>query len=261
MSEASGFAAVEARFAAYLRDPTAAAPPADVDPARAAVYARLVFTNVEALLAQCFPVLRQVCDAPQWQALVRDFLARHRAHTPLFPRLPQELAAFLASGARSDDPEWYAELADYEWLETECAQDPREIDELVQIDAAADLLDDVPVLNPLARPRAYRYPVHTIAPGCLPEAPSADPVWLVVYRCRDDRVSFLQLNAVSARLVELLARNDTERNGRKLLLQIADELGHPRPAQLVEAGRSVLTDLVERELVLGARHAFGGVRA
>ncbi len=256
MTKSPGFAAVEAGFAAYLRDPATAAPPADVDPVRAAVYARLVQANVEALLGQSFPVLKSVCVPDRWQSLVRDFLARHRAHTPLFPRLPQELVGFLASGARASDPAWLAELADYEWLETECAQDPREIDEGSRIDAAADLLDDVPVLNPLARPRAYRHPVHTIAPGRIPAAPSAEPVWLVVYRRRDDRVAFLQLNAVTARLVELLARNDAERNGRTLLLQIADELQHPRPAQLVETGRGVLADLVARELLLGARRAM-----
>jgi hypothetical protein len=256
MSDAPGFAAVEARFAAYLRDPTGVAPPADVDPARAAVYARLVQANVEALLGQCFPVLKSVCAADHWQSLMRDFLARHRAHTPLFPRLPQELVTFLASSARTADPAWYAELADYEWLETECAQDPREIDALARVDLDADLLDDVPVLNPLARPRAYRHAVHTIAPGRIPDAPGAEPVWLVVYRRRDDRVSFLQLNAVSARLVELLGRNDGERSGRALLLQIAGELQHPRPAQLVDAGRGVLAELVARELLLGARRVF-----
>lgn len=253
MKDAPGFAAVEARFAAYLRDPAVAAPPDDVDPARAAVYARLVFHNVESLLAQCFPVLHSVCATADWQALVRDFLVRHRARTPLFPRLPQELVKFLADGGRAGDPVWFAELADYEWLETECAQDPREIDDVVRVDPQADLLDDVPILNPLARARAYRYPVHTIAPGRLPQAPSSEAVWLVVYRRRDDSIAFLQLNAVSARLVELLARNEGERSGRALLAQIADELAHPRPAQLIAAGRGVLADLAARELLLGAR--------
>lgn len=252
MKDAAGFAAVEARLTAYLRDPQAAAPPADVDPARAAVYARLVHHNVDSLLAQCFPVLKSVCEEARWEALVRGFLAGHRAHTPLFPRLPQEFVNFLDAGTRTADPAWCAELADYEWLETECAQDPRELDALVRVDADADLLEDVPVLNPLARARAYRHPVHTIAPGRVPDAPSAEPVWLVVYRRRDDRVSFLQLNAVSARLVELLTRNADRRNGRALLRQIADELQHPRPAQLLAAGRGVLADLVARELLLGA---------
>jgi len=257
MNDASGFAAVEARFAAYLRSPGEVAPPDDVDPARAAVYARLVYDNVQALLASCFPVLRAVCDDVRWQALVRDFLARHRAHTPLFPRLPQEFVSFLTDARGEDrDPAWLAELADYEWLEMECNQDPREIDELASVDAAADPLDDVPVLNPLARPRAYRHAVHTIAPGRVPESPAPETVWLVVYRDRDDKVSFLQLNAVTARLVELMARNEGEgRSGRALLRQIAEELSHPRPAQLIEAGRAVLADLVSRGLLLGARRA------
>lgn len=249
------FVAVEAQLSAYLRDPTAAAPPPDVDPARAAVYARLVFNNVEGLFASSFPVLRSVLDDAAWTALIRDFLARHRARTPLFPRLPQEFASFLAEARETaGDPAWLAELADYEWLELECAQDPREIDELAHVDATANLVDDVPVLNPLARPRCYRHAVHTIAPQRLPAAAADEPVWLVVFRDRADKVGYLQLNAVTARLVELMARED-DWCGSALLLRIAEELQHPRPGKLVEAGRAVLEDLQRRGLVLGARYA------
>lgn len=253
MNARKDFAAVEAQLAAHLRDPVHAPPPPDVDPARVAVYARLVFNNVEGLLATSFPVLRSVLDEVAWRALVRDYLAHHRSHTPLFPRLPRDFVGYLAD-ARADcgDPAWLAELAEYEWLEIECAQDPREIDSLAPDDAGADLVEDVPVLNPLARPRAYRHAVHTIAPSRLPAAPAAEPVWLVVFRDRTDKVGFLQLNAVSARLVALIARDEAV-SGRTLLTRIADELAHPRPAKLIEAGRAVLSDMLARGLVVGAR--------
>ncbi len=257
MSDTSSFAAVERQLTAYLRNPQAAPPPDDVDPARVAVYARLVRHNVDSLLANCFPVLHSVCEAAHWQDLVGDFLARHRAQTPLFPHLPQEFVNFLAT-ARAGDAPWLAELADYEWLEMECNQDPRDIDDVARVDEDADLLDDFPVLNPLARPRRYTYAVHTIAPARIPASAAPEPVWLVVYRDRTDKVSFVELNAVSARLVELMARNeDAADNGRALLGRIAEELAHPRPAQLLDAGRRVLEDLRTRGLVLGARRRAG----
>jgi hypothetical protein len=57
------------------------------------------------------------------------------------------------------------------------------------------------------------------------------------------------LNAVSARLVELIARNEGA-IGRELLEAIAGELAHPRPDRLLEAGRAILEDLRARELLL-----------
>lgn len=254
MSEGADFIAVEARLAAHLRNPAQVAPPDDVDPARVAIYARLVFHNVESLLGGCFPLLRGARDEAGWHALVRGFLVAHRARTPLFPRLPQEFASYVAGGRSGQgDPAWLAELADYEWLLLECAQDPREIDELVPPliaeNSAAQLLDGLPVLNPLARVRRYGHAVHATTPGRVPDT-TATPVWLVVFRHRDDSVCHLQLNAVTARLVELLARGAVS-SGRELLLQIAEELSHPRPAQLLESGRAVLAELRERGLLLG----------
>jgi hypothetical protein len=249
MSAPRGLADIQARFTAYLRDPRGVAPPEDVEPRRIAIYARLLFNNIETLLSNCFPVLRAITPEADWHSLVRDFHAEHRARTPLFPRIPQEFAQYLAD-ERSErgDPTYVAELADYEWLELEVAQDPRELP-AAGVAAAGDVLDVVPVLNPLARLRAYRHPVHTIAPGRLPAGPDAQPSWLVVFRRRDDKVVFVQLNAVSARLVELIARNEGA-IGRELLEAIAGELAHPRPDRLLEAGRAILEDLRARELLL-----------
>jgi len=250
-SEQPGFREVQARLAAHLRDPLHVPPPADVDPARVAVYARLLFNNLNALLSTCFPVLRAVTEDDAWRALLREFYATHRAHTPLFPRLPQEFAGWLArTQAGPERAPFVAELADYEWLELECAQDPRELSD-ARTEPGADLMDDVPVLNPLAHLRTYRFPVHTIAPGKLPAVAGAEPTCLVVLRQRDDQVAYLQLNAVSARLVELMSDN-VHSSGEALLTRIAGELAHPRPARLLEAGRAMLEDLKGRELLLGA---------
>lgn len=246
MSGVEDFALVQAAFTAHLRDPHGVSAPPGVDSSRVAVYARLVFDNVESLLAGCFPVLSAVLADSDWQRLVRDFLADHRARTPIFPQLPREFAQYLATGraGRGDAP-WIAELADYEWLELEVGQAAEDLP-LVAV-TTADPLQTAPVLNPLARARAYAHPVHTIAPGRVP-APS--PTWLVVFRRRDDSVAFIQLNAVSARLVELIARRPGV-PARELFVDIARELAHPSPERVVEAGRELVLDLRARELLLG----------
>jgi len=254
MSAARGFADIQARFTAHLRAPDRVAPPDGVDPRRIAVYARLLFNNIDTLLSNCFPVLRAITPDADWEALVRDFLAEHRARTPLFPRIPQEFAQYLADAREGrNDPPYVAELAEYEWLELEVGQDPRELPDQPTA-PAGDVLDVAPLLNPLARLRAYRYPVHTIAPGRLPDGAGEQPTWLVVFRRRDDKVIFVQLNAVSARLVELIAKN-AGASGRELLATIAGELAYPHPERLLEAGRAILEDLRARELLLVQRSA------
>jgi hypothetical protein len=245
VSTADGFAALQAAFTAHLRDPQAVPAPQGVDPARVAVYARLVFDNVESLLGGCFPVLRSVLADAKWQALVRDFLVGHRARTPRFPELPREFAQYLATGRDGRaDPAWLAELADWEWLELEVGQAPEDLPPLSATEV--DPLAAAPVLNPLARARAYTHPVHRIAPGWVP-APA--PTWLVQFRRRDDSVAFLELNAVSARFVELIVRRPGV-PARELFADIARELAHPSPERLVEAGRALVLDLRARELLL-----------
>lgn len=249
----AGFRDVQAVFTAHVRDPARTAPPGDVAPARMALYADLVRRNLDTLLASCFPVLRAVLPDAAWARTVRAFLARHRAHTPLFTRLSGEFVRFLQEDAIATElPHFARELAHYEALELEVSYDTREIDD-VHVDSDADPFEDVPVLNPLARAHVYRYPVQRISPDHLPDIPPENPTYLVVYRDDEDRVAFVELTPVTARLVELMLYNDARRRGAELVQQIALELAHPQPARLAAFGRDILNDLWERQLVLGAR--------
>jgi uncharacterized protein len=60
------------------------------------------------------------------------------------------------------------------------------------------------------------------------------------------------LNAVSARLVELLQR-EPGRPLTALLLTIARELDHPTPDALLVHGRTLLRQFLAEELLLGTR--------
>jgi uncharacterized protein len=244
-------------FAAHLRDPEHCPAPADLDERRMGLYRALIFNNVDSLLAGNFPVLHGLLPKDRWQALVRDFLTRHRARSPLFPELPQEFLDYLAKerGERPEDPPFLLELAHYEWVELALliAEDGPD---LAGIDANGDLLAGCPLVSPLAWSLVYRYPVHRIGPGHEPQAPPAEPTRLLVFRNRTDQVEFLEINAVTQRLIELL-REVPDRTGEAALARIAAELVHPNSAQVLTHGAQLLQELHACGVFLGTRRAAG----
>lgn len=247
---APDFQELQFAFTRHMRDPGAHAAPPGIEDRRLGVYRELLYNNIERFIANNFPVLKEITPEESWHAMVRDYFARHIARTPLFPKIPQEFLHYLESEREEPgDPPFLLELAHYEWVEAALLIDTREID-FDAVDPNGDLLEGVPVLSPLAWPLAYRFPVHRIRPDFLPQEAPGQMSYLVVYRDRHDRIGFMELNPVSARLVELIGTAEG-RNGRALLQQIAEELQHPRPAMVVEGGRDVLDQLHARDVVVG----------
>ena len=219
-----------------------------------AVYRGLLYRNIEGFMANAFPVLRRLLDDARWHALIRDYFAHHLARTPLFPKMPQEFLQFLDTRDEWPGyPPFMRELAHYEWLEAEVLFDTRELD-AVTVDAVPDLEGGCPVPSPVARAHAYAWPVQRIGPDFQPELMPPDPTYLVVYRRRDDTVGFMALNAVAARLLQLIIDNDS-RCGRALLDTVAQELGHPDPALVIAKGLETLATFLDRDIVLGTRAA------
>jgi uncharacterized protein len=252
MNSDLSFQEIQRRFTAYVRAPGINPPPSDVAARRMAVYASLIFKNLNTLLSGCFPVLCSVLPAVLWENLLREFLLQHRARTPLFPRLPCEFLRFLDDRPQlEEEPGFLRELAHYEWLELEVGYDPRELTDS-RCDEGADPYSNIPVLNPLARALAYAYPVHRIRPGFV-AGPAAELNYLVVFRERDDGVAFMQLTPVTARLVEMMQTNSAAHTGEQLLRALSAEIRHPDPTALLHHGREILGDLQRRQLVLGAR--------
>lgn len=246
------FVALERRFAACLRAPQATPPPDGLDPHRVDLYRRLLYRNVESFMARGFPILRSLLDETRWHALIDDYFARHRARTPLFPRMPQEFLRYLEDehdGAGY--PPFMAELAHYEWLEAELLFDPHELDG-IECAARADLDLGRGVLNPLLRTHTYRFPVQRIGPAFQPAVAPATANYLALYRRRNDTVGCLELNVVAARLLDLLQLRP-ERPLSAQLLAIADELAHPDPMAVVAHGRELLVSLLEQDILLGTR--------
>jgi len=244
---------LQRRFAAHLRDPSAAPAPSGIEERRLQVYRELFFDNMSSSLAGTFPVLHEVLGGDRWATLVRDFYRDYRCHTPLFLEIPREFVDYLADAreAQSGDPPFLYELAHYEWVELALAIDEHDLT-AAAADPGGDLLDGVPVLSPLAWPLAYRFPVHRLCPEYQPAKPPDEPSFYIARRDRNDQVGVIQVNAVTLRLVERLGECP-DLTGAAHLAALADEIPQLDRSSVLAGGAEALREMLEVDVVLGVR--------
>jgi len=243
--------ALQRQFAGHIRSPDQIDPPEGLEDRRLAIYRRLFFGNLSNLFSKNFPVLYKIIDRERWKSLIREFMTRHRATTPMFTEIGREFVRFLEEEQPEGLPAFALELAHWEFLET-CVRlaeaDPNEI----ACEAEADLLEMPVALNPTLRLAQYQWPVHEIGPNRQPDTPLDQPLILAAWRKRNDRTGFMKLNAVTARLLEIIDR-EPELTGRTALERIAEEMQAPDPQAIVQSGQSMLDQLRDREVILGSR--------
>jgi len=236
------------RFASAIRDPEGQ-PNSRVEARRMKIYQDLFFNNIDSFLSKNFPVLKALMPEDWWGQEVRRFMRNHRCQSPLFSDIGREFIDYVNSDERpvtSDDPVFMAELLHYEWVELalKIAPNPPQTDSLTQ-----DLLDGHPVLSPLAWFLEYDYPVHQIGPDFQPRELPAQPTWLLVYRSRDRRVSFMTLNAFTARLLALL-ESQPQRSARQILAQIGKESPGVDAEALMVGGETMLQQFYDLGILL-----------
>ena len=249
----SGFQQVQREFAGHVRDPEHCPAPAGIEPRRMQIYRDLVFNNIAGFIRTGFPVLCGLLGAARVDRLVRDFIVCHRAETPYFLEISCEFLAYLQQEYRPEagDPGYLIELAHYEWVELALDIAATELPD-EGVDPDGDLLGGRPVVSPLAWSLSYTYPVHLLGAKFQPTAPPDRPTHLVVYRNRADQVKFLEINVVTARLLQLLLSGSGQSmTGEQALRCVADELKHPDPAVVVATGRATLVELRDLEVILG----------
>lgn len=239
-------------FAAHIRDPKANPRPAGVNSRRMKLYTELLYNNVESFLLTCFPVLRQMLGTRKWARLVRAFFSTHRSHTPYFRQIPDEFLQFMQGewGPPEGYPPYLLALAHYEWIELVLSVSNRRVDDAV--DTEGNLLDGVPVLNPVLANLRYDWPVHRIAPRRKVQPAET---YLLVFRDPADQVQFSEINAFTARLLTLLDSGTL--SGRAALEAIAAESRHPDPGLILQAGGALLQDLRNRGALLGVKTEAG----
>lgn len=235
-------------FADYIREPREAPLPAGIEPRRLALYARLVYNNIEGVLARTFNVCHGLVPKAAWHDAVRAFVREHRAESPYFSHIPAEFLAYLAGRELpSDWPPFAHALCHYEWTklaldlaaDEDCAFDD---DEIAGPDAVR--------LSPLAKLLEYAFPVHAIDGDNRPTAPPAEPTRLVAWRDREDRVRFMRVNAATMRLLQAVGQG---RTAAACLAEVAGSMAR-QPGKnadaLLPAGLAMLTRLHRQDIVL-----------
>ena len=239
------------QFAAHLRDPEHNPAPAEIEDRRMGIYRELIYKNIESFIASGFPVLRKIYSDELWHEMVRDFVSRHQSHTPYFLEISQEFLRYLQEerGGQPGDPAFLLELAHYEWVELALDVSPETLPPPGDV-SEQRLMEQHPIVSPLAWRLSYQYPVHQLGPQYQLEQPPEQPTFLVVYRNRQDKVRFMEANAVTVRLLQLL-EDDCELSGGDALAKIASELQHPQPDQVIANGLPLLVQLAALDIICG----------
>lgn len=252
MEKLPEFQQTQYAFAAHLRKPEVNPAPAGIEDRRMKIYRDLIYNNIESFIVSGFPVLRSLVDDADWHQLVRDFVSRHQSHTPYFLEISQEFLRYLQEecGCLPANLPFALELAHYEWVELALDVSAEKIP-AQQVDDV-NLLEGRPVVSPVAWRLSYQYPVHRISRDFRPESPSEQPTCLVVYRNRENKVSFMEVNAVTVRVLQLLEEEDVE-SGKAALLQIAEELGNADPTPIISFGAELLEQLWQQDILVSCR--------
>lgn len=236
------------QFAACLRDPDNHPMPDNIEPRRMTIYRELFYNNIEGFIANGFPVLRQIMTDEAWHSMIRDFMIKHRCQTPLFHEIAQEFLDYLEHERDTTfDPIFIQELAHYEWVELALSVLDEMGSNVIEITPNQNILGLNLKVSPLAWPLIYHFPVHTIGPDFQPNEISENPIHLLVYRNKNDSITFMELNPVSARLIHLLNKGLT---GQAAAEQIANELQHPQPQLVIDGAHLLVDDWLQREILI-----------
>ncbi len=240
-------------FAAHIRDPENNPAPSGVEDRRMAIYRELFFNNLHNLLGGTFPVIKKLHKRDKFRSLIRAFMIRHQAQTPYFLEIPREFLAFLQDEyeLQDDDFPFLIELAHYEWVELALSVS-EETNDGRNADPEGDLLEGIPLSSVLAWSFTYQYPVHRISADYLPTEPGEAPTFLAVCRKANDDMDFMELNPVTARLLEMIEANE-QASGRELLLRLADEINYPDGDTLVQHGAQAMQQMRQAEILLGTK--------
>lgn len=224
------FQKIQRAFSSHIRDPehvqydirnVAGALP--IEDRRLKLYESLFFNNVYEIFTNQFPVLFSLLGEARWESLIREYMVKHRAQTPLFHELGQEFLLFLQNEyePQRSDPPFLFELAHYEWVEVALAVAP-EIGFFNNPEFKPSL-DARYELSPVAWPLSYQWPVNQISVDFIPEVP-AEVTTLLVYRDSEDQVQFM---ALSPLLYHLISRLDEQKDltFKALLMRLSESAG------------------------------------
>ena len=245
------FQAYQREFISHIRDPKKHARPAGTPVRGMKVYSDLLFNNVFNAVSSCFPVSRNILGKRRWRQLVREFFAVHRCRTPYLRQVPEEFLQFMQQrDVAAGEPDFLHHLLHYEWVELAVDTSVREPD-FDSIDTGGDLCAGQPVLTPAHMLLCYPHPVHRISKRFQPSADQHEQTCLLVFRNSAEKVRFIVLNPVSARLIALIEAGNL--TGEQALDKVIAELQHPDPAVAFAGGQAIFENLRNEGAILGTR--------
>ena len=252
IAELPSFQRYQLAFTARLRDPENQPPLAGVPDERMAVYEEIVFNNLFESVSACFPVASKVLGKRKWLKLNQAFMRDYSASSPLFRKIPEQFLHFLDHAEPALQallPPYLKSLCHYEWIELFVASSPN-MTKAKNVEPDGDLGNGIPVFVPTMQLLNYDYAVHKISPRHKPGQPESTQ--LLVFLNADDQVKFIELNAITYRLLSLLQSEPL--SGRQALILLAKELQHPEPERIIEFGLSILEDLRSQGVIIGTHH-------
>jgi Uncharacterized protein conserved in bacteria len=229
-------------YSRYLRAPFENTLVTDIPARRSQVYEELLFNNVCGFLDRCFPVARSLLDENTWRQLNRNFYRDWQCHTPYFSRIPREFVQYMENTPTPEVGEWFSELLDYEWRELEADTHPAEVPH-IQTPNGNDCFLRV---NPTLQNLQYQWPVHQISNSFIPT--EAKPTFLLAYRRWDHRVEFMEINAMTAALLQILQQAPADPD--TVIATLAELLPEANHQVLRDFGKPLLLDLLQKNVVV-----------
>jgi uncharacterized protein len=165
-------------------------------------YRRLVINVVMDILANAYPLTRQLLTEHEWELVVEKFFANHSCQSPQVWLMPGEFRSYLID---TTDPllALYPQLEDlllFEWTETELYMME---DITAHADPSGDILFSGLVMNPEHRLLRFSYPVHREKPAAITTTDNQD-YYVVAHRNREGDVLFTDLSPALCQLLLFL---------------------------------------------------------
>lgn len=256
------FQQLQQQLTAFVRDPIqgcyAPAGEKPIEERRLRAYGELFFNNFDDCFRRIFPVCVSILGQSRWTELVREFVVKHRASTPLFHEIGEEFVSFLNTdfSPKESDPDFLLELAHYEWIELALLTSPLTPFSDSVMASAAEMaevanLDRRYQLSQLAWPLAYQWPVHELSADYRPTEIPAQATTLLIYRhtveAYKDEVSFMQLSPLLYQWLCLIEENDNL-TAREAFRQVAAPLNLANDV-LEQSAQSALSPLLSLKVI------------
>lgn len=242
------FKQVQSSFMAHIRDPQHHPDNLGLEDRRLKIYRELFFNNIKGFLSSAFPVLESILGEQRWDELARDFFVRHDCRSPYFLEISKEFVEFLSNTyeLKDGDHPFMFELAHYEWIELELST-RKQMAQQFTWDESSEY--SAIKLSEMAELLSYEYPVHQISEDYLPETPAPEPFYFIVSRDDVFHVSFTQINAVTAHLIQQISAYGTiELTGLQEIM--CGALSHLPKEQIENATVEIVESLLKQQILV-----------